>query len=207
MARRKFSLCAFAVLAVATLVATDAQAQQGNGVVVDANGVLRTKVFQDPTGQLMRQRMAAARAALDPDLLRPSKTRYVSLTRLEAVVGPAAGHRPGTDGRHALPGRLDADPQRVRVPGQRRRRDRRTGRGLRAQRRRTHRRHPHGPGRAGVAGPGGGPAGLPADGQADAGHGRVDRSHQGRPGPDAAVPDRHPAAASRRRTPSGSPWD
>jgi hypothetical protein len=55
-------------------------------VVVDADGVLRTRVFYDPTGALTRQRLDAARATLTPDVLRPSKMRMVSLTRLEAAV-------------------------------------------------------------------------------------------------------------------------
>jgi hypothetical protein len=77
-------LSCFAGLALAT---SSAFAQgQGNGVVVDADGVLRTRVFPDPTGMLTRQRLAAAQAALAPDMARPSKLRKVSLNRLEAVV-------------------------------------------------------------------------------------------------------------------------
>jgi hypothetical protein len=71
--------------AVVCLVVTTARAQQGNGIVVDADGVLRTRVFYDPTGALTRQRFDAARATLAPDMLRPSKMRKVSLTRLEAA--------------------------------------------------------------------------------------------------------------------------
>src|SRR5262249_31779442 len=44
------------------------------GVVVDANGVLRTEMFPDLTGQLARQRIAAAKAALaaaDPGVVKP----------------------------------------------------------------------------------------------------------------------------------------
>ena len=36
------------------------------GVVVDAQGVLRTKTAADSTGQLTRERKAAARASLGP---------------------------------------------------------------------------------------------------------------------------------------------
>jgi hypothetical protein len=57
------------------------------GVEVDPNGVLRTKTFFDRTGQLTRQRMAAARAQLDPNLARPSSLRLVSINRLEKIVG------------------------------------------------------------------------------------------------------------------------
>jgi hypothetical protein len=71
--------------AVIGLIATPAWAQQGNGVVVDADGVLRTKVVHDPNGMLTRQRIAAAQAVLAPDLIRPSKDRKISLTRLEAI--------------------------------------------------------------------------------------------------------------------------
>ena len=37
------------------------------GVAVDAEGVLHTKVFADPGGQLMRERIAAAKATLEPE--------------------------------------------------------------------------------------------------------------------------------------------
>jgi hypothetical protein len=59
------------------------------GVVVDASGVLRSEFFQDKTGQLAKQRMAAARAALaskDPKMAAASPLRKVSLNRLEAAV-------------------------------------------------------------------------------------------------------------------------
>jgi hypothetical protein len=58
----------------------------GSGVIVDANGVLRTKTFPDPTGMLTRQRLANARASLAPEVARPSKLRKVSLNRLESVL-------------------------------------------------------------------------------------------------------------------------
>ena len=38
------------------------------GVAIDAQGVLHTKVYFDPGGQLMRERIAAAKATLDPKL-------------------------------------------------------------------------------------------------------------------------------------------
>lgn len=56
------------------------------GVVVDAEGVLRTRMFNDPSGQLLRQRIAAARATFDPKLTAYSKLRKVSLNRLEQVI-------------------------------------------------------------------------------------------------------------------------
>jgi len=57
-----------------------------NGVLVDADGVLRRQAFADPNGQLMRQRIAAARGKLNPNVARASKLRMVSLNRLEAAV-------------------------------------------------------------------------------------------------------------------------
>ena len=85
MAWRRVRICGLCFAAVACLVATSARAQQGNGIVVDADGVLRTRVFYDPSGALTRQRFEAAKATLSPDMVRPSKMRKVSLTRLEAV--------------------------------------------------------------------------------------------------------------------------
>jgi hypothetical protein len=57
-----------------------------SGVVVDAEGVLRTKIFQDPGGQLTRERIAAAKTALDPKVSTYSKLRKISLNRLEAAI-------------------------------------------------------------------------------------------------------------------------
>lgn len=85
MLRLRILRLAGAVLA-ASFWALPAAAQQGNGVVIDANGVLRTQVVPDPSGQLTKRRLEAARAALDPDLARASKLRKVSLTRLEKVL-------------------------------------------------------------------------------------------------------------------------
>lgn len=56
------------------------------GVKVDAKGVLRTQVFKDPTGALTRQRINAAKANLNRDILKPSKLRKVSLNRLEKEI-------------------------------------------------------------------------------------------------------------------------
>ena len=60
MARRRFLVSVLLFSAVVAFAASSAYAQQGNGVVVDADGVLRTRVFPDPTGMLTRQRLAAA---------------------------------------------------------------------------------------------------------------------------------------------------
>jgi hypothetical protein len=56
------------------------------GVSIDANGVLRTKVYADPDGQLMKDRIAAARATLGPKVTAFSKLRKISLNRLEQVI-------------------------------------------------------------------------------------------------------------------------
>ena len=53
------------------------------GVIIDAEGVLRTKVFE---GQLTRERINAAKAALDPKIASFSKMRKVSLNRLEQAI-------------------------------------------------------------------------------------------------------------------------
>ena len=55
-------------------------------MIVDADGVLRKKEFPDPTGQLTRDRLLAARANLDRRVATSSKLRKVSINRLEAVV-------------------------------------------------------------------------------------------------------------------------
>ena len=56
------------------------------GVVVDAHGLLQKKSYRDPGGYLTRQRIAAAKATLQPKLARFSKLRCVSLNRLEAAI-------------------------------------------------------------------------------------------------------------------------
>ncbi|HUY35509.1 MAG TPA: DUF1598 domain-containing protein [Pirellulales bacterium] len=80
-----------AVLAVLMGLSSVATAQNQNqaGVIVDANGVLAMAYFNDANGQLTRQRMTAAKAALDPDVARSSKLRMISLTRLEKALAEA----------------------------------------------------------------------------------------------------------------------
>lgn len=81
------SIVGSAIFAIVCFLAgIEAQAQQGNGVVVDAAGVLRTRVFQDPSGMLTKQRIAQAKASLPAELAKVSKSRKISLTRLEAVI-------------------------------------------------------------------------------------------------------------------------
>ncbi|MDH3718427.1 MAG: DUF1598 domain-containing protein, partial [Planctomycetota bacterium] len=77
-------------LVTAALVAIPVAGRaQQNGVKVDADGVLRVHSVADPGGQLHRQLVAAARAALDQDIARRSEMRMVSLNRLEAAVQEA----------------------------------------------------------------------------------------------------------------------
>ncbi len=59
---------------------------QTAGVQVDAQGVLRRVVVRDPGGRLLRQRLQAAQAQLDPEVAQPSRLRKISLNRLERVI-------------------------------------------------------------------------------------------------------------------------
>ncbi len=56
------------------------------GVIVDSKGVLRTYLKQDPTGELSKAQVAAAKASLDGKLTQKSALRKVSLQRLEKAV-------------------------------------------------------------------------------------------------------------------------
>ena len=80
--QRLFGLFASAAL----ICAMASQALAQNGVIVDADGVLRTRTVHDPSGALMKQRLNEAKAALNPDLARPSELRKISLNRLEAAL-------------------------------------------------------------------------------------------------------------------------
>lgn len=66
--------------------AAPAKAQFGGGVLVDAEGVLRTRYYRDTSVKLFKRRLEEARAHLKPDLARPSELRKISLNRLEAAV-------------------------------------------------------------------------------------------------------------------------
>lgn len=86
MRPRRIVLALFGtVLAAAALGQRHAAAQQLAGVVVDTDGVLRMS-FPDPTGELTRQRFAAAKAALDPKVATSSPLRKISLNRLEKAI-------------------------------------------------------------------------------------------------------------------------
>ncbi|MCC6126914.1 MAG: DUF1598 domain-containing protein [Pirellulales bacterium] len=56
------------------------------GVVINAEGVLSLKMYNDPSGMLLRERIAAAKASLDPKVMSASKLRKISLNRLEAAM-------------------------------------------------------------------------------------------------------------------------
>ena len=66
------------------------------GISFDADGVLQMKTVTDPTGRLMRERLAAARAHLPVAVATPSKSRKVSMVRLEAAINQrlANGQKP-----------------------------------------------------------------------------------------------------------------
>ena len=57
-----------------------------SGVAVDADGVLRRVMANDPTGELARQRVQEALMKLDQNVAKRSPLRKVSLTRLEKVI-------------------------------------------------------------------------------------------------------------------------
>jgi hypothetical protein len=65
------------------------------GVIVSPDGVLRMKTFQDPS--LGAKRLAEAQAKLAGELIKPSKLRKVSLTRLEAVIADLLAEGKGPD--------------------------------------------------------------------------------------------------------------
>lgn len=56
------------------------------GVAIDADGVLSVKRFPDPTGRLAAERSAAAKAKLAADVFAESKSRKISLVKLQQAV-------------------------------------------------------------------------------------------------------------------------
>lgn len=56
------------------------------GVLVDSKGELRLREVNDPGGELLKKRKAAAQEALSRDVARSSPLRKVSLNRLEAAL-------------------------------------------------------------------------------------------------------------------------
>ena len=68
------------------------------GISFDARGVLQRKTLTDPTGRLTAQRAAAARAALAGNLAHPTRSRKVSIVRLQAAMSELLrGGKPLTD--------------------------------------------------------------------------------------------------------------
>lgn len=110
MGLRRFLSLILLGSALGGAIAREAQAQVvvtpvGAGVVVDANGVLRTQVYPDPTGEATRARMQQAKAALSVDIAKESNLRKVSLNRLEkAIEAQAANDRRPTDEMKYLAG-------------------------------------------------------------------------------------------------------
>lgn len=66
------------------------------GISIDADGTLAAKTFTEVDGKLLRERLAAAKAAKAGEIWGSSKLRKVSLVKLEAAVRAelAAGRRP-----------------------------------------------------------------------------------------------------------------
>jgi hypothetical protein len=77
-------LLAGVVMTVGAPSAALAQIGQA-GVAIDADGVLRVKTFTDPGGEVAKERIAAAKATLDPKLASFSNLRKISLNRLEQI--------------------------------------------------------------------------------------------------------------------------
>lgn len=107
MAIRDFQtrVAAVCLVALACCVTERDATAQFAGVAIDGAGVLRRETYQDPGGQLTRQRVAEAQQFLDKHVASTSKLRKVSLTRLEAALKDqlARGARP-TDSMLKLAG-------------------------------------------------------------------------------------------------------
>ncbi|MEK6247321.1 MAG: DUF1598 domain-containing protein [Planctomycetales bacterium] len=86
-------VCMAAAFLIAVVPAIEAEGQFQTtiqlptfGVSVDADGVLQAAAFTDPEGQLHAKRLAAAKAALPPNIQKKSPFRKVSLVRLEREI-------------------------------------------------------------------------------------------------------------------------
>lgn len=92
MGRRAVALRIVLGLCGVALAATGFGADDENnvaipgGVIVDAQGVLQKRVFPDQGGQLLRERVSAAKASLGRELTAYSKLRKVSINRLERLI-------------------------------------------------------------------------------------------------------------------------
>lgn len=83
----RVTTAAIALAMIACTTSLNAQViVQPAGVEVDAQGLLQTRVFQDPTGELTKLRINAAKQHLDPNLQNVSKMRMISLQRFEAAI-------------------------------------------------------------------------------------------------------------------------
>ncbi len=97
-----FAVCIATLATTSSLIAQDIVVGQPiAGIDVDATGVLRVKQF-DP--RLAQQRLAAAQAMADTDVMQPSKLRKVSLNRLEAAIATQLAGGELTDEVKALAG-------------------------------------------------------------------------------------------------------
>ena len=128
-----------------------------SGIEVNAMGVVERKMTVDPGGQGLRERIAAQRASLNRDVLAPSKSRKISLTRLEKKIldnnGVLTEEMRYLAGLHAC--------QRVLLSGNEGPRDCRPGRRLGGRSRGTHRRDSQRPARRAASRPGGRAAAYP----------------------------------------------
>jgi len=68
-----------------------------SGVAVDAEGVLRHRVTNDPTGQLTQQRIRDSLARIDSEVAQRSALRKVSLTRLAKRIQKSINEGHGPD--------------------------------------------------------------------------------------------------------------
>ena len=66
-------LSALFVIGAAHLAHAQTVPFQAAGVEIDADGLMRAKIFNDQSGELTRQRIAAAKQSLSKDLLQSSK--------------------------------------------------------------------------------------------------------------------------------------
>ncbi|HEX3871048.1 MAG TPA: DUF1598 domain-containing protein, partial [Pirellulales bacterium] len=89
----------------ATLTIIDTTPQMPSAGVAIDKGVLRTFMVVDVTGEQTRNRMQAAKMALNPQVQQKSKMRKISLQRLEAAVArQLANDRKPTDEMRYLAG-------------------------------------------------------------------------------------------------------
>ena len=85
-----FGVCTFLLLAVLGLLLSLSSAalaqQQVAGVIVNTDNVLKTKSVEEVGGPVTQEKLAAARASLNPKVAAYSKLRYISLKHLEQAI-------------------------------------------------------------------------------------------------------------------------